>query len=208
MSPHLDRDQLVRWRDHGSADRAAVLGHLAACDSCAARYAELVRTAPLAAAPVHFDPADFVARGYSVRERVARRERAAAPARASSWIEALWHPPVSLARAALFANVALVLLLAAVALPRPGGPAFTTLSGPPPATAGVRVTVIFQPIVTELDMRQALLDVSGSIVAGPSAVGVYVVQLSVRPEDDPAVQAAIDALRANNRVVQFAERQP
>jgi hypothetical protein len=67
---HVMREELIRWRDQGRAeDRDRIVSHLASCKSCAAQYAELVRTAPSEQSPVRFDPADFVQRGYAVRNR-------------------------------------------------------------------------------------------------------------------------------------------
>jgi hypothetical protein len=77
---HLTRDELVAWRDRPSdGERARVTEHLGACRPCASVYAELLRTAPVEQ-PAHFNPADFVQRGYAVR-----RSSASAPA----WISAM-----------------------------------------------------------------------------------------------------------------------
>lgn len=46
---HLEREDLLRWRDAGDEnERARVLGHLAACDDCRRQFAELVREAETA----------------------------------------------------------------------------------------------------------------------------------------------------------------
>ncbi len=74
---HVMREEMLRWRDQGlPEDRERVLSHLASCQSCAQQYAEIIRTAPVAPVPQHFDPADFVKRGYAVREKVASPARA------------------------------------------------------------------------------------------------------------------------------------
>jgi len=209
MTTHLDRDQLIRWRDYGTGDRDAVLVHLAACQACAADYAELVRTRPAAEGPTHFDPAQFVAAGYRVRERLAGMRAADMSARAPwSWLATLWNPSVPMARIALVTNVALLLFVVAVAMPRLREQPFTTLSGPAASGGGARLTVIFQPAANEGAMRQALLGVGGRLVSGPSALGVYVVEVATRPDDDAAVQAVIDKLRGQTAVVQFVEREP
>jgi hypothetical protein len=66
---HLLREDLVRWRDEGRAeDRERITAHLAECEACTAAFAEVVRTAPLAAASTKLDPSKFVARGYAVRK--------------------------------------------------------------------------------------------------------------------------------------------
>ena len=70
---HLSREELMQWHDQGRADdRDRVVSHLAACRSCAAEYADLIRTAPALESPTHFNPADFVARGYAVRRETSR----------------------------------------------------------------------------------------------------------------------------------------
>lgn len=70
---HLSNDALIAWRDHpADANRAAIVGHLASCGECAARYAELLRSEPADEAPGRFDPAAFRARGIAVREAQSR----------------------------------------------------------------------------------------------------------------------------------------
>jgi hypothetical protein len=64
---HLTDEELERWRDEGNPnDRDRVLGHLASCPDCRERLADLVRSAPAAAAQTSFDPAPFIQRGSEV----------------------------------------------------------------------------------------------------------------------------------------------
>jgi hypothetical protein len=87
---HLMRDELVRWRDEGlPADRERVLSHLAACESCAEAYAELIRTSPAPDTPSHFNPADFVARGYAARRNAETRSWTASLTSWKVWAGAL-----------------------------------------------------------------------------------------------------------------------
>ncbi|MBI1874086.1 MAG: hypothetical protein HYS05_09385 [Acidobacteria bacterium] len=84
---HLTRDELIQWRDEGAAaDRDRVVGHLAVCDECGARYAEIIRTRPVEHAAVVLRPADFVARGYKAYAGPARR-----PEGPASWLRD-WRP--------------------------------------------------------------------------------------------------------------------
>jgi hypothetical protein len=63
------REELIRWRDGSLPDeRDRIVAHLASCQTCAATYAELVRTPPAELRPMRFDPADFVERGYAARK--------------------------------------------------------------------------------------------------------------------------------------------
>ena len=199
---HVRREELIRWRDHGRPeDRDRIVSHLATCGSCAATYAELIRTAPAAQTPTRLDPKDFVERGYAVQRSAAP---SAWPAVVTSW--KTWA-------GALSAAAVLIIVLVG---PRPdsdpdvtpGERPFTTLSGSSGAAAGVRLTVIFEPTITEDVMRRTLLEIKGSVVSGPSALGVYVVQLSGQKDDDREVQAVIDKLRSNTSVIRFVEREP
>ncbi len=61
---HLSSEQLQQWRDAPTeAARATVVEHLAVCDQCSQRYAELIRTRPLSDDRPTLPLADFVARG-------------------------------------------------------------------------------------------------------------------------------------------------
>ena len=67
MTPHLTRDELIRWRDQGPpADRERTVEHLAACDACGTAYSEIVDTAPVDAPATRPDIHDFVARGAAL----------------------------------------------------------------------------------------------------------------------------------------------
>ena len=89
---HLSAEQLRRWRDgEGEAERASIVEHLAVCDACSARYAEMVRTRPIGAAPARFDPADFAARG----------EQVFAPPARSRWAITRWTPALGAALAVI-----------------------------------------------------------------------------------------------------------
>src|SRR5438270_10029994 len=63
---HLSTAQLVAYRDHDE-ERALVIGHLAVCDACGARFAALVRERPAEEGPRVLDSSDFIERGYRVR---------------------------------------------------------------------------------------------------------------------------------------------
>jgi hypothetical protein len=67
MTPHLTRDELIRWRDQGaSADRERTMEHLASCDACGTVYSEIVDTAPVDAPVTRADIHEFVARGAAL----------------------------------------------------------------------------------------------------------------------------------------------
>jgi hypothetical protein len=194
---HLSREELVHWRDRGATDdRDRVVTHLAACGSCAAAYAELARTAPAIEGPKHFDPADFVARGYAVQRRI----RPAQSMFGLSW--KVWVGTLSVAA------VLIVGLTGMLVVARQERRAYETLSDHGGDTGGTRLTVAFHPNATEETIRQTVLDVHGTIVSGPSAIGIYVLKLPTPEKDDTATNAAIERLRSRSGVVRFVERQP
>jgi hypothetical protein len=197
---HLSREELLSWRDRGATgDRDRVVSHLAACGACAATYAELTRTAvpPTIERTTHFDPADFVSRGYAVQ----RRMRPAQSMFRLSW--KVWTGTLSAA------VVVIVTLAGMLVVTRQSRPAFETLSGRSAAdSGGARLTVAFHPNATEEAIRQALLDVHGAIVSGPSATGIYIVKLATPENDGTATNAAIERLRSRSGIVRFVERQP
>lgn len=102
-TPHLGLEELVRWRDEpSSGQRERIVSHLAVCDECGARFAELVRTAPPASVESGFDIDAFRARGY----QALRGER-------SGWRAALGVRTLAPVAAALVLAVAGITYLAA-----------------------------------------------------------------------------------------------
>jgi hypothetical protein len=156
---HVMREDLVRWRDQGlPEDRERVLSHLAACKSCAETYAELIRTAPAVHAPEHFDPADFVKRGYAAHRKTATRTW---PAPFVSW--KMW--------AGLLSGVALLLLVIHPGFgPRPGSELTDTTRGvsieivSPSGTTEPPTTVEWKSGITPARFRVELTDSRGTTV--------------------------------------------
>lgn len=60
---HLTDLELRAWHDGRDEARDRVVAHLAECDRCGGRLAELLRTAPVDAAPSAFDAEEFRAAG-------------------------------------------------------------------------------------------------------------------------------------------------
>lgn len=114
-----------------------------------------------------------------------RRDRRSPPA----W----WRP--ALAAAALI--IALEGGLLAAIVVREGG--FERLAAPRGGGAVLEVT--FVPEATESAIREVLHGVSGRVVDGPSAIGVWSVRLSVPDDDRAGVEAAVDRLSARTDVV-------
>jgi|HubBroStandDraft_6_1064221.scaffolds.fasta_scaffold337340_1 hypothetical protein len=156
---HVMREDLVRWRDQGlPEDRERVLSHLATCTSCAATYAELVRTAPPVHAPEHFDPADFVKRGYAARRETTARTWWASVVSWKMWAGAL-------------IGVALVLLAVHTGFgPGPGSELTDATRGvaieivSPAGTTKPPTTVEWKSGITPARFRVELTDSMGTLV--------------------------------------------
>jgi hypothetical protein len=90
--------------------------------------------------------------------------------------------------------------------PAEAAPAFRTLATAPQVApeGSVRIRVLFDEDLEERRLRQLLYEIGGRIVDGPSASGLYSVELDVGLEDAPSVERRLEALRADERV-RFAE---
>jgi hypothetical protein len=67
---------------------------------------------------------------------------------------------------------------------------------------------MFQPGVANDVIQRTLSEVGGTVISGPSAQGVYVVELRRRSDNDTEIQGVLERLRSNAAVVRFAEREP
>jgi len=151
-----------------------------------------------------------------------RETRSAAPAKpglfeqAVNWLrETLvggWVEAPAGARLAMVAQFALILILGGVLLMPPGtgpdiGDAAYRSMGAGNATdagltGGATIGVVFQPTVTELQMRETLAEVGGEIVAGPSQQGNY--SIRIESTDVEEVRRVVERLRGQPDIVRFA----
>jgi anti-sigma factor RsiW len=209
QTSHADVDELLPWYANGtlaSDEREAVERHLDQCTRCQNELTLLREVASTAREAVAAVPAvpDRLSETFA---RIDQWERSKAPSlssRIAAFFDTLLHPPS--VRWALAAQFVVILALGGVMLLRPGS-SYTTLSGGSTGTAaGARLTVTFQPAATADAIRAALRAVDANVVSGPSAAGVYVVE--VPTTNAAAVDTAIDTLRANSSVINFVERQP
>jgi len=124
---------------------------------------------------------------------------------ADGWV----HAPAG-ARVAIVAQFALILVLGGILLTSPdtgtnGDQVYSTTAARPmdsPAATGSMLIVVFQPTVTEQQIRQLLTDIGARIVAGPSAQGSYTILLPTTSEE--GTMQALGALRAHPDTVRFA----
>lgn len=88
---------------------------------------------------------------------------------------------------------------------RAGERAYRTLSGPTVIEEkGPRLVILFQEGVLEKIMRGVILEIDGSIVSGPSSIGLYIVEL--RSKIDPEeLHHALSLLQQKKDVIRFVE---
>ncbi len=124
-----------------------------------------------------------------------------------------WVSAPSGARLAMVAQFALILVLGGVLLTPTGpgtgdDPAYSTAAAQPTSgpsnAAGTVISIIFQPTVTELQIRELLANVDGEITAGPSAGGNYMIH--VPAESDTDIKQVLNTLRSNPDAVRFATK--
>lgn len=217
--------ELLPWhaRQHlEPSEQARVERHLGECDDCADAFAEDVALAQLfdrRAEPVWQPSEAHFERLMAMIDAAAEPTAApAAPAepglqnrsgresgRFSDWLEWLrtipnpvrWTLAVETFAIAGLA-MALILPRAAQVPPEPG--LFQTYSqetGATPAGAGPRLRVVFAPTTTVVEVLTLTRSVSAQIVAGPSALGVYTLELGA----GQTAEAAIKTLRGDTHVV-------
>lgn len=124
-------------------------------------------------------------------------------ARGPGW----WARTPIVARLALAAQLLLAVGLGGwvVALYRDRGEVGTLSGG---GGEQARIVIQFQAGVAEADLRRTVQGLAGSIVEGPSALGLYTVALPFPPDSAAAVDRALATLRGDPAVVRFAERAP
>ncbi len=55
-------------------------------------------------------------------------------------------------------------------------------------------------------MRRLLGEIRGSIVAGPSALGIYSVQVPIAPEKNGELEKLVENLRGKRELIEYVEK--
>jgi hypothetical protein len=216
---HRQVGELLPWYVNGTLgerEREKVEDHLAGCPDCRAEERACRRMAEASLAAAEASPSPHPAQLGRLLDRIEIEERARG-GRLAALRSQFGAAPRPL-RVALLAQAAIIVLLAGLGawkmrapatVPVDAGPAtaatYRTLSDPtadpPRAAGGARLRLMFSPGATEREIRALLLGVNGKIVAGPSPMGAYTVEVPARGEPAGAVLAR---LRSEAQVV-FAE---
>jgi anti-sigma factor RsiW len=206
---HREVERLLPWYANATLEhdeRARVHKHLSTCGACRAELAGLRAMIDAAAdAPIETADAD-IDRGW---ERLHRRLHASrnAPAtpRALHRLQRGWRSAAPWVRVALAAQCAvvavlLVFLVRTERAPRDDAPYRTLSAAAEPRTSADTLLVVFDPRLTDAQLRELLGANHARIVDGPNATGAFLVAA-------PPGQAELvrNALRASPGVA-MAER--
>ncbi len=218
---HRKAQELLAWYAAGTLDseeNSAVRAHVDDCHTCRDELNELTIVAEVVAdvganEPA-YDPAilervmaqiDGIEQGVSApgaptstNEGPSNAERRSIVGAFADWLQ--WSLTPNMARLAIAGQFAVILGLA-LALGTFSGGAPQDFETAGQSTSLAHLTVAFDNGVTELEMRELLLDLDTSVVAGPGATGMY--QLHVA--DAARVSEVLATLQANPHIA-FAER--
>ncbi len=213
----MTHDEVVRllpWYVNATleeGERRAVEDHLPACGECAREVDQLRGLAMALAESATDGPGADPERLSGV---IGRIDGLAAP-QPSFWdaMVAWWGVVPRPARLALAVQLALIVGLSVWGM---GGwrlwereSTARTVAGPADAAPqrGARIVVTFSEAAPESAIRKTILGVGGSIVSGPSALGLYTVELPLSPAEPEAIERVLQALRDEPQVVRFAARE-
>lgn len=219
---HSEIIELLPWYANSTLseeERKTVESHLADCSECAreVKHLAIMRNAVIETGnKVPAPSANALNRALAQIEDYERsREQTTQKAvsrpgiveRISGLWSGWWSPTPLLARAVIAVQLVLVLGFgAALIYQHNQNTVYTTSSGPAGDKASTRIAVAFSDGASEQDIRQAILAVHGKIIDGPSALGLYTVQVPIAPEHSQEIDNVLKTLRQNQHVVRFAEQ--
>ena len=220
---HSEVRELLPWYANstlGNAERELVVAHLASCQECAR---ELENLAMLQRAIVETGNRVEVPRSLTLDRALARieeyeqtkaREANRRPAldslreRIIEFWSNLWQTTPAWPLAMIAVQFILLVCLGGAFYyqQNKGNVVYTTSSAPSRDKSSTRIVVSFDDNASEHEIRQAISAVHGKIVDGPSALGLYTIQVPIPVEHTAEIQQALTTLRRDDRVVRFAEQ--
>jgi len=198
-----ETEALLAWYVNGTLDtseHARVERHLTECLRC---RREVQRLREFQAAMMHEVSVPALEQALAgAHARLDEFEQRWRPAVLMRQLKKSWSTAPPVVRGALAAQLVLIAGLAlALTLPREPPAPYRTLSAPAATTPGAAtISVVFDGATQEAELRALITGVGARIVGGPSAAGVYTVEVASGLENE-----AIAQLRANPGV-RFAER--
>ena len=192
-SDHAAVDALLPWYVNGTLrgdELERVKQHVTGCAACRQEVAWLrdVFAACVAAAPLPEAPA--VEAAVTPDPRQLGRERMWATARQS------WQSTPRWIRALMAAQLAGLLILGALLAGDAGDPAYRTLGSPGrAATSGDVIAVVFDPAITEAELRSLVNGIGGRVVDGPTTTSAYLMEVPVGRSN-----SAVEKMRRESKV--------
>ncbi len=84
---------------------------------------------------------------------------------------------------------------------------FSTLSGHQVSEDdGARIAVRFEASITEAQLRDVVGEIKGTIVAGPSPLGIYTIRVPIAAENTAELDKLLERLRSKRQIIAYAER--
>jgi hypothetical protein len=213
---HQEVCELLPWYVNGrleGREREGVEMHLSTCPSC---QAELGHCRDLAAAVQATGETAWSPSPSQFSRLLARIDAAEAHgAQNGGWLERLrarytkhllvLQSTPRLVRWTLAAQGAMILLLVGVLVwqaPSSPEPLYRTLADDSEHAPGsqARLQVVFADDMTERELRALLTNIEGTIVKGPSPLGIYTVEIPVSADSRDLVDPILDAVRAHPKV--------
>jgi len=215
---HQEIIELLPWYANQTLEddeRKLVEMHLADCRDCAKEVESLkamqktvveVGDSGPALSPFALNRALAEIEDYErTRTSTAKAASVAAQEKKGFWAR-WWRPTPVFARALIAAQIVLVLTLGSVSVYQYAHPniIYKTSSGGVDDKTSTRITVGFNDGTTEQEIRRTILGIEGQIVEGPSALGLYTIQVPIPRERAAEIEEILQTLRLNTKVVRFA----
>jgi anti-sigma factor RsiW len=214
---HSEIIELLPWYANATLkedERKVVEAHLAGCRECALELESLtlMRQAVVESGGKVSTPSPALLNLALARIEDYERTRPKSDDRRSEpsgnfWnrLAVWWRPTPVFARALIAVQLVLVLALGGVVLQQHRSRnVYTTLTGP--TSQQTKLAVAFNQDASEQEIRRAIQEIHGTIVDGPSALGLYTIEVPVPREQTPEIEKLLQRLRQNHRVIRIAEQ--
>jgi len=212
---HREIIELLPWYANETLnedERTTVENHLKECGECAQEVKNLTSMRKAVVETGNQGPALPPFALNRALAQIEDYERAKGPAISSrqdqppvAWGR-YWRLKPIFVRALIAVQLVLLLAFGTVAVYQHNHPnvIYTTSGGPENDKASTTIAVGFVPTASEQEIRQAILGIKGKIVDGPSALGLYTVQVPISREHTTEIEQVLETLRQNQRVIRFA----
>src|SRR5262245_29614850 len=216
---HQEVIELLPWYANATLserERQEVDAHLSSCATCAEELNQLktIQLAVVESAEALPEPSNALLQRAMAEIDTFERGRKKTAAKSGSWLSEIleqagdalfgWFGPMpSLARAVVAAQFLVIVGLA-------GGLGYsmwnrgetTTLSGVDRGSGDhARIKIAFSESTTAAQLRQLLGEFRGEIVAGPSAQGLYTIEVPIARTNTDQLDRLVQSLRAKQQIV-------